>query len=120
MFPQSCTSTAAPERRVVQCDDIGCVLGRPNRKKNGLVICFYEKDQGINIPLLKGYSTKIYNNLNKLITLYYFKLLDRLTMFIKNYLGFIFKVNTYNNITTVVAVRLLHSCDIEIYCLVPK
>lgn len=54
---------------------------------------FFRKLGNEHLPLLEGHSAEVYNDPNDLVALHNSRPPDRLTMFVKNYLGFLFKVS---------------------------
>lgn len=55
---------------------------------------FFRKLGSEHLPLLEGHSSDVYDNPDDLVALHNSKPPDRLTMFVKNDLGFLFKVST--------------------------
>lgn len=54
---------------------------------------FFRKLDNQHLPLLEGYSSEVYNDPDDLVALHNSKPPNRLTMFVKNYFGFLFKVS---------------------------
>lgn len=53
---------------------------------------FFRKLGNEHLPLLEGHSSEVYDDPNDLVALHNSKPADRLTTFVKNDLGFLFKV----------------------------
>lgn len=56
---------------------------------------FFRKYGNEHLPLLEGHSSEIYDDPDDLVALHNSKPPDRLTMFVKNELGFLFKVSVF-------------------------